>query len=140
MIRDFTFADLDRVREIHAANGLPGNCFPELVTKNDKDEEVIDPLFLVNAVVEQEGTTVMASFLKGISEVYVLVDHSQGTPEQRWQWLQELTAHMKREAWLKGLDSMTCWVPPEIEKSFADRLKDLGFIRSPWQSYTLPLY
>ena len=127
MIRAFQPSDAVRAREIFEANHLPENCFPDLN----------DPLFLVKAVVEQDGKPVITSFLRGTSEVFVLVDHTHGTPEQRWAWMQELTEHMKQEAYRLGLDEMTCWVPPALDKSFGRRLIELGFQRSPWQSYTL---
>jgi len=129
LIRDFEIADLQNLSKIHEANGLPPNCFPDHK----------DPLFLVKSILEHEGQAVMACFLKVTSEVYLLVDHAKGTPEQRWEWLRQLTAHMKQEAWSRGLNEMSCWVPPEIEKSFGKRLTELGFVKSPWQSYTLDL-
>jgi len=92
---------------------------------------------LVKAVVEENGKTVMAAFLRGASEIYLLVDHRHSTPEARWQLLQELKDHLCREAWSLGLDQMTAWIPPEIDKSFSKRLEELGFQRSTWQSYTL---
>jgi hypothetical protein len=129
MIREFMDSDIEILKSLHKANGLPANCLP------DHD----DPLFLVKSVLEHEGKPMMASFLKITSEVYLLVDHEEGTPEQRWAWVQELTEHMKREAWAKGLNEMSCWIPPAIEKSFGKRLTELGFVKSPWQSYTLNL-
>lgn len=129
MIREFATTDLDRLREIHAANGLPEQCFPDLA----------DPLVLVREVVEHEGAPVMAGFLTGTCEAYLLVDHEAGTPEMRWQWLQELTRRVSRLAWEKGLEQITVWLPPELVDSFEKRLLALGFLRSEWQSYTLPL-
>ena len=120
-------SDVAILRQIHETNGLPENCFPDLA----------DPLFLVKNVVEQDGKPVMASFLKGTSEIFLIVDHSQGTPEERWAWLCELKEVMVHEAWLRGLSEMTAWIPPEIEKGFAKRLEGLGFCPSAWRSYTL---
>jgi hypothetical protein len=127
MIRPFLDSDIERARQIHKDNQLPENCFPDLT----------DPLILVKAVVEEDGRPVVTSFLRGTSEVFVLVDHTFGTPEERWKWLQELTQHMKEEAYRLGLSEMTAWIPPDIDKSFGRRLIELGFQRSPWQSYTL---
>jgi hypothetical protein len=130
ILREFSAErDAGTIKRIHAASGLPENCMP--ATAN--------PLFLVKAVVEYGGHVVMASFLKGTSEVYLLVDHDQGTPEQRWEWLKELKVYMERRAWELGLDEMTCWIPPEMEKTFGKRLEELSFVKSPWSSYTLPL-
>jgi hypothetical protein len=138
MIRDFEMQDMVALRAIHEANGLPESCFPNLVMKIG-EEEVQNPLYLVRAVMEQDGVPVMASFLKGTAEVYVIVDHNQGTPEQRWEWMKEFSEYVKHEAWKRGLEQISCWVPREIEESFEKRLEALGYVRSPWSCYTLPL-
>ena len=128
-IRELHVNDLPILREIHRANGLDARCFPDLN----------DPLFMAKEVFEYDGCPAMATFLKGTSELYLLVDHTVGTPEQRWEWLLELTNHMRQKAWKLGLNEMTCWIQPEIEKSFAKRLVELGFIRSEWHSWTMLL-
>jgi hypothetical protein len=138
MIREFTDEDEARAREIHAESGLDERCFPNL-TIDTSTGKAPNALFLTKAVYEHEGSPAMMSFLKATSELYLLVDHRVGTPEERWEWLKELKEHMKYEAWKLGLEQMTCFVPTEIEKSFEKRLEDLGFIKSPWQSYTLNL-
>lgn len=137
MIRPFEDSDVSAARAVHQANGLPENCFPNLTLPPENGETKPNPLFVVKAVYEHEGRPALMSFLKLTSEVYLLVDHTIGTPEERWAWLVELKDHMKEEAWKLGLEQMTAFVPREIEESFAKRLLDLGFVRSPWQSYTL---
>ncbi len=127
MIRPYQDEDILPLQKIRIENGLPPNCMPDPT----------DPLMLAKLVVEQDGKPVMATFLRGSSEIYLLLDHSAGTPEERWQWLKELRDHLVQEAWKLGLDQMSCFVPPEIEQSFSKRLLELGFQRSPWQSYTL---
>jgi hypothetical protein len=143
VIREFDFAptmfqsDLEKAREIHRANGLDERCFPNLTIKNAQGEEVPNPLFVAKEIFEAEGKPVMMCFLKMTSELYLLIDHNVGTPEERWEWLQEFKEFMKRRAWQLGLEQMTAFVPTEIEESFSKRLLDLGFVKSPWQSYTL---
>jgi len=139
MIRTFTAGDLSRAKEIHAANGLDERCFPNLTIKTKEGEDVSNPLFVTAAVYEHDGKAALMGFLKITSEAYLLIDHTIGTPEERWAWLQEGMEHLKFEGWKRGLEQITCFVPPEIEESFAKRLIDLGFQKSPWQSYTLNL-
>lgn len=139
MIREFQDEDVKVARTIHAANELPENCFPNLTIKTPTGKEEPNPLFVVKSIYEHEGKPALMSFLKVTSELYLLVDHSVGTPEERWAWLQEFKEHMKHEAWRLGLEQMTAFVPREIEASFEKRLLDLGFVKSPWQSYTLNL-
>lgn len=129
MIRDLETTDILRVQEIHETNGLPENCFPDLA----------DPLFIVKLAVEHEGKPVMAAALKGASELFLIVDHDAGTPEERWEWLQQLTVEMKKRAWELGLDQMSAWIPPEIADSFEKRLIELGFTESKWRCFTCNL-
>ena len=128
-IRDFTPSDLERLQFIHESNGLPSNCFPDTT----------DPLFIVKQVVDDDGRPVMGGFISLTAEAYLVVDHTAGTPDQRWQWLQQLTKVVSDKAYLRGLNALTVWIPPELLDSFEKRLLDLGFRRSPWQSFTLPL-
>lgn len=129
MIREVTAEDMPRIREIHNENGLPENCFP--------DTE--DPLCIAKLCVERDGKPVIASFLVGTAEIFLILDHSAGTPEERWKDLQDLTAAMKEAAWSKGLNQFSAWIPPEIERSFSKRLEALGFQKSPWSCFTMPL-
>jgi hypothetical protein len=140
MIRDFDLdADMQRAKAIHAANELPENCFPNL-TITDKDGKTVpNPLFIEKLVLEHEGRPALMSFLRVTSEVFLLIDHGVGTPEERWTWLQELKEFMSARAAQHGLEQMSCWIPKEIEASFEKRLADLGFTKSPWSCYTLTL-
>lgn len=127
MIREFTVNDVPNARRVHEANGLPEECFPNLA----------DPLFVHKAIFCVDGRAAMSCFLKGTSELYLLVDHEIGTPEERWKWLVEFKEYMREAAWHLGLDQMTAFVPPEIEESFGKRLLDLGFVKSRFVPYTL---
>jgi len=129
MIRSYEPKDEVAIHEIYLANQLPAECFPDFT----------DPLMLHTGVVEIENKVVMSCSIRGTSELYLFVDHAAGTPEERWQWMQELREYIVREAWRLGLDQMSCWIPPEIELSFKDRLEQMGFQKSPWSCYTLKL-
>jgi hypothetical protein len=121
--------DSGTLERLHKASNLPQTCLP------NSD----DPLFLRIAVKEHEGRVVMASALRGACEIYVLVDHTVSTPQERMEWLREIKDYMVQEAFRLGLDQITAWVPTEMEANFGKRLIELGFSRSPWQSYTLNL-
>lgn len=138
MIREFTAGDFIHAFELHEASGLDRRCFPKLYLQVGEKVES-NALFIEKAQMEVDGEPVMSCFLKVTSEVYILVDHTKGTPEERFEWLKEMREYMEKKAREHGLSDVTCWVPPEIDKSFGKRLEDLGFVRSPWQSYTLVL-
>jgi len=125
---------MEKALEIHAANGLDERCFPNLVV-----DGVSNPLFCTKEVYEVDGQIVMMGFLKVTNEAFLILNHTCGTPEQRWEWLKEGMEHLKQEAWRKGFEQITAFVPPEVEESFAKRLIELGFQKSPWSSFTLNL-
>lgn len=137
MIRKFEPQDMEQARKIHRENGLPDSCFPDLIVMGSDGEETENPLFIERAVFEQDGQAAMMCFLKVRSELYLLLDHTVGTPEERWDWLKEFKDYMTQRAWQLGLDQMTAFVPSDVDKSFRKRLEDLGFVRSAWEPYTL---
>ena len=140
MIRDFEPTDILKIKDLLKANDLPPECMPDLIVENRQTgAKSKNPLFVVKRVFEVDGQTAMMCFLKVRSELYFFIDHTVGTPEERWKWLQEFTEDMKHEAWKQGFDQMTCFIPPDTDISFSKRLKDLGFERSPWVPYSLNL-
>ena len=139
-LRKYDGADLAALMRIHTANGLPDNCFPELVIKDVATGRLVpNPLFVVSEIVEENGEPVLGGFIKLTSEAFLIVDHAAGTPEQRWEWLMALTSRCSDLAYARGLDEFSAWIPPEILDSFEKRLVDLGFVRSPWVCFTKKL-
>ena len=137
MIRTFTAAAIPEMIRIHEQSGLPVDCLPDLYINVQPEKVEMNALFVVNAVKEVDGKIAMMSFLKVRSEIYVLVDHNVGTPEERWEWLKEINAHMAEEARKKGLDQVTAFLPPELDKAFGKRLEEMGYVKGLWQSYSL---
>jgi hypothetical protein len=129
MIRDFLWSDIPAFIEIHKANELPDECLPPFG----------NPLFIVDRVLIPDALQkpTMGIFVKVTSEVYLLLDHSAGTPQERWEWLKAITKDMRQQAWEKGLEEITAWIPTDLVDSFGPRIEELGFQKSPWQSYTL---
>jgi hypothetical protein len=129
MIREYEQQDEYAVRAMHEESGFDYR-FPDLS----------DPLFIAKLTAEQDGRAVQAIALKLQAEVYLWVDHSWGTPEQRWGLLKELTEEAKIAGWLKGLDSLVCVVPPEIADTFEKRLEAIGMTRDrPWPKFSISL-
>jgi hypothetical protein len=127
VVRDFAPADLPRIKEIHGQTSIDYK-FPDLAS----------PLFIITKVVELDGQIVAASGVRIEAELYLFVDHEVGTPEQRWDAVQQMNGVVMEEAWMKGLDNCVCWVPEDIEKSFGKRLIQLGFSRDRdgWHSWS----
>ncbi len=129
MIRDFQKEDTAALKIIH-----------ELSDFDYGFQCLEDPLFLVKKIAEEDGKVVQGIAANREVTVYLWIDHSAGTPEKRWQWMQELVEATKLEAWKKGLDTITCVVPPEIADSFEKRLKQIGMNRDrPWPKFSFDL-
>lgn len=128
-IRPYTEADLAAIKRMHIDSGLPLNCFPDLTNPN----------FKVRIIADHRGKAILAGFVKLTGEAFILVDHSYAVPGKRLDALEQLVAFGLAEAAKKKLDDVSAWLPPEVEKAFGPRLEDLGFVKSPWPSYTAVL-
>lgn len=98
------------------------------------------PLFPIQRAISKNGNLLCASIVKVEAEVYLFMDHENGTPEERWEALKELHADVVFQAKQIGFDQLYCVIPPELVKSFGPRLEELGWVESrPWPKYTLEL-
>jgi len=132
LVREYTPADLDALRRMHARQGFDYG-FPDLA----------DPIFVSKLVVEDnDGRVVMASLARLTCEMYLLVDRDEsetgraGNPRERYTRL--LTLHRACECDLlaRGLDDAHAWLPPPIARRFGHRLEALGWIRDDaWTPY-----
>lgn len=129
MIREIKKDDAAKIEELHERSGFDYRL-PNLD----------DPLFVTKLAVEEGGHLVQAIALKLEAEVYLWVDPSWGTPEERWRRFVDLTYAAKLEAYRKGLDALVCVVPPELERRFGKRLEEIGMTRDrAWQKYSFDL-
>jgi hypothetical protein len=128
-VRDYTEADLRALEVIHQRQGLD-YPFPDLTS----------PLFDTKLVAESaDGVIEQGLLLRITCEAYLLIDPHIGTPKERWGLFQSLHAAAAKRAWQRGFDDVHAYVPPEIERHFAKRLKRLGWHKDKWQSYFRPL-
>jgi hypothetical protein len=134
LIRPYTDADLDALRAMHAAQGFSYEL-----------PDPANPLFLVRAVVEDDGPSPraqskkgprMAALLRLTAEAYLLADPRDGTPRQRWQWLLALHEATRAAAAAHGLADVQAFLPPRVARSFGRRLAKLGWRRDPWTCFT----
>jgi hypothetical protein len=141
-IREYTAADLESLRRLHSAQGMPYQ-FPDLT----------NPLFLTKLVIERDspgadgreasdssgnaGREVLGAILLRLtSEAYFLLDPHAGTPRDRWQSLLMLHEAARTDAARRGLDDAHAWLPPQIANAFGRRLTRLGWFREPWPSFS----
>ena len=113
------------VREWHRQSGF-GYPLPNLLS----------PLAVVRGVAERDGKIVAAGIVRLIGEEYLLLN-PDSSPTTRARAALELQAGLELDAkQFHGLDSISAWIPPEIEGEFAEKIVRLGWIKSPWQNYT----
>lgn len=126
-IRAYRPDDLAEVQRLHDESGLDYQL-PDLRS----------PLFLITRVAERAGRIVAVAGCRIEVELYLWMAHDAGTPEERWEDLQRLNVDVMQALWMQGIDDCVCWVPKEIEKSFAKRLTALGFSpdRDGWRSWS----
>jgi len=139
-IRQYHEADLDSLRQIHAAQGfaypLPDLRNPLFVTKlvlTESDFAAPEKNAAEQSPTETEprsGTEKIraAAFLRLTAEAYLLLDPAI-TPHEKMRAILALHAATEREAWRRGLEDVHAWLPPSIAKKFARRLTPLGWQR-----------
>jgi hypothetical protein len=125
-IRAYTHDDKVAVDKIHEANNLPDVCRPD--TDN--------PLFVLGQVAELKGKVAMAVNVKLQGELFLTLDHSAGTPEELWNTLQAISKSICDAAYVRGLDQVSAWLPPEMDESFGKRMLEMGYVKSPFVCYT----
>jgi hypothetical protein len=124
LIREYTPADLDALRRMHARQGFD-YAFPDLA----------DPIFVSKLVVEDDaGRPMMASLARLTCEMYLLVDRDDraagaGNSRERYARLLALHAAGERDLVARGLDDAHAWLPPPIARRFGRRLEALGWVR-----------
>jgi hypothetical protein len=126
-IREYTHADLDALKHLHAQQGFD-YAFPNLA----------DPIFVSKMILEDDaGCAVMASLARLTCEIYLLVDTAAGTPRERYARLLALHGAAERDAFARGLEDAHAWLPPPIAKRFGRRLEALGWVRDDaWTPYS----
>ena len=152
LIREYTAADVDALRAMHAAQGfdytLPDLSNPLFVTKLIVEDHVVGARH-ASSVLEarpaslqghSERRIVGAALLRLTAEAYLLLDSRAGTPRDRWNWLLALHAAAERDAWRRGLEDVHAWLPPRVAARFGKRLERLGWLRDDaWTPYSKQL-
>ena len=159
-IREYTPADFDALRRMHAAQGfgypLPDLESPLFVAKLVLEDDVDDvsaenregegrEVPHRNSPAEPSATSAnppsiaMAVLLRLTAETYLLHDPAAGTPRQRWQRFLALHEAAQRTAAARGLDDVQAFLPPRVARAFGRRLARLGWTHDPWPCFSRQL-
>ncbi len=129
-IRSYCPSDLEAIKKIHEASGL-----------DYKLPNLNSPYFMVNKILEVDGEVKAAYGMRAFVECYLWMDKSRwADAEEKWLAIKALDREATEAAAVIGIDDVTCYVPPGLER-FGRRIsgKDgLGFKRdrAGWISYT----
>lgn len=126
-IRELTSADRRAIERLHAAMNL-GYELPDPRTG-----------FFVKTAMFDGGRLVTAVLGRKTSEAYLLLDRTWSTPQERWEAVGRLIVCGAQQAKIQGIDDVHVWLPPAIEKRFAKRLAEFGFVKAPWNCHTAKL-
>ena len=125
VIRTYQAQDLEALKRIHAKRGLPPACLPD----------VSNPLFFVQRVIEEDGKPVAALFVKLTAEPFLLLDPDLPTAEA-FHKLSILSDVAETAVRKEKIEDITMWIPNEAGEGFGKVVEGLGFVKSPWQSYS----
>ena len=151
-VHEYRAADLDELRQIHAAQNFP-YAFPDLA----------NPLFLTKLVLTDEDRTpshravssptahrsrttehtkiLGAALLRLTAEAYLILDPQLKNPRDRWNAILALHAAAQRDAQQRGLEDVHAWLPPQVAQKFGRRLARLGWRRDDdWTPYCKRFY
>lgn len=84
---------------------------------------------------DKQGNATGAGAIKLVGEIFLWLDLSASIRE-RVVAIRKLSEVSVDQAKRLGLEEISCWVPPQIEKQFAHMLESLGWLRSPWPNWT----
>ncbi len=163
-IREYTPADFDALRRLHAAQGfgypLPDLESPLFVSKLVLEDELEDDLEdeLDDSPGEngnragreeahrdsppetfatpRQSRIAMAILLRLTAETYLLHDPAAGTPRLRWQRFLALHEAARSSAADRGLDDVQAFLPPRVARAFGRRLARLGWTHDPWPCFS----
>lgn len=111
-IRQFTDDDLPVLKRMHSRQGFD-YAFPD----------VSDPIFVSKLVLEDDDSRIaMASLARLTCEMYLIVDRSLGTAQDRLLRMTALHQAGERDLISRRLDDAHAWLPLGISRRFGKRL------------------
>jgi hypothetical protein len=127
-IREATLRDTEALVELHRSGGA------------DFVLPAFDSSLFVSKWLLTTDTGVPAQAILGrlTLESYFLLDRTIGTPQQRWNWFQQLSEAAQSHGRRLGLEDVHAWINPKC-RSFGRRLLQTGWEKPERISYSLQL-
>ena len=97
------------------------------------------PMFVVGKVVKDDQGNIRGGLaVKIIGEAFLLLDPAMSRYEKA-KAVSLLSLSGTAAAKDASLEDVTAWIPPAVEQTFAPLLHDLGWLQSPWRSWSKPI-
>lgn len=138
-IADLEPQDMKRVERWHESSDFDYKL-PSLFLTDDQGNVISNPLFPIRRRGIQDGQIIGALAAKVEAEVYLWLNPEWGTPDSRLAAVEMFHKDVVAKARTIGFSQLYCVLPPEISRSFGQRLKDLGWDEArPWPKYVFEL-
>jgi hypothetical protein len=124
-IRDFRPTDVEAVKELYQKQGF------------EYDLPDIDAFMELQVVVDEQDKPFMVLAARPTVEMFLIMDREWSTPRWRFEAFKLIHESMRAKLAAAGITDAHCWLPPEIEKSFAKRLMTaFGWVKQLWPCYS----
>lgn len=124
-VPEASIADIEELKRLHGEMGMT-YAFPNLG----------DELTVIKRVVKDENNKIIAgASVKIIGEGYIWIDPGVSV-RGRLSAIKLLDMRLNQEAKAKGFSQVSIWVPPNVPGGFDHLLEQIGWMKSPWPSWT----
>jgi hypothetical protein len=108
--RNFEASDYEEVKELYRKQGFEYDL-PDMAAFME-----------VQVVADDADKPIMVLAARPTVEMFLILDQEWGTPYWRLEAFKLVHESMRTKLEAAGIADAHCWIPPEIEKSFARRL------------------
>jgi hypothetical protein len=123
-LRDFKASDYEAVKELYVRQGFEYEL-PDMAAFME-----------IQVVVDDSDKPVMVLAARPTVEMFLVLDKEWETPQWRLEAFKLIHEAMRGKLEAAGITDAHCWLPPEIEKSFAKRLmRQFNWVQQLWNCY-----
>jgi hypothetical protein len=124
-LRDFKPSDYEAVKKLYQKQGFEYDL-PDMAAFME-----------IQVVVDEQDKPFMFLAARPTVEMFLILDKEWATPQWRFEAFKLIHEAMRAKLETVGISDVHCWLPPEIEKSFAKRLmRGFGWVKQLWPCYS----